>query len=391
MFGYNLSTIIILSIAILVCLKLFRKPKRSSCQIGTDFERSGLGSGSQNNFEFDGNKALDIFFKVQSAWTSRDMVTARNFLTEEMYRILQTDVEKMKKEQKINKLQNIGIRSVDITESWEDSGQYFITARIIASLLDYTVDEVTGKVLDGSDKNPTTFEEYWTFSRLTGNNQWQLSAIQQASNVSTNPNYEKDNRQISSVPKPERIPASVSFLQEFPSGSTVSKDAENDVISLLNLGVELHNQGNDKDSVRCFNKTISLNPSYIHAIGVHRNRAIAIGSYLGLGKRKPHINLDYCIAVEHMLNDFEAIIGLYVTNEGSISERSDSAFFKDCFNMAMSNYMPYGLSIGAYEDKGSYHRYQEQLSHEWEICFVHDPRNALSVNGKIYPHHRLPK
>lgn len=193
------------------------------------------------------------------------------------------------------------------------------------------------------------------------------------------------------TPKPESSPSRVSFLQEFPSGSIMSPESENNVISLINLSMDLHEKGNDKDAVRCLNKALSLNPSYIHAIGVHRNRAIAIASYLGLGKRKPYINLDFCIAVEHMLRDFEAIIGLYATNEASILERDDSDFFKDCFNMAMTNYMPYGLSIGAYEDKGSYHEYKYQLSHEWKISFVADPRNALSVNGQIYPHHRLPK
>jgi len=51
---------------------------------------------------------------------------------------------------------------------------------VYANLLDYTIDEATGTVLSGSKTEPVKFEEYWTFTRLVGNNPWQLSAIQQA-------------------------------------------------------------------------------------------------------------------------------------------------------------------------------------------------------------------
>jgi len=71
------------------------------------------------------------------------------------------------------------VRSVDISEAWQESGQDFITVRIYANLLDYTVDEKTDQVLSGSKTEPVKFEEYWTFTRQVGNNPWQLSAIQQ--------------------------------------------------------------------------------------------------------------------------------------------------------------------------------------------------------------------
>jgi predicted lipid-binding transport protein (Tim44 family) len=47
-------------------------------------------------------------------------------------------------------------------------------------MLDYTVDEHSGQVYEGSRTTPVRFEEYWTFVRPCGPNAWQLSAIQQA-------------------------------------------------------------------------------------------------------------------------------------------------------------------------------------------------------------------
>ena len=122
---------------------------------------------------------MDNFFKIQGAWINRDMTVVRNLLTEEMVGILQRDADKLKTEKKINKLDNIAVRSVEITEAWQEEGTDFITVRIVASILDYTVSE-SGELLSGSKSEPVKFEEYWTFTRPVGNHDWQLSAINQA-------------------------------------------------------------------------------------------------------------------------------------------------------------------------------------------------------------------
>jgi predicted lipid-binding transport protein (Tim44 family) len=123
---------------------------------------------------------MDHFFNIQGAWANRDMSGTRSLLTEEMFRIIQEDAEKLKSEGKINRLENIAVRSVDIVEAWQESGRDYITVRFYANILDYTADEATGKVVSGSKTEPVKFEEYWTFTRAVGNNPWQLSAIQQA-------------------------------------------------------------------------------------------------------------------------------------------------------------------------------------------------------------------
>jgi predicted lipid-binding transport protein (Tim44 family) len=143
----------------------------------------GLGYVRQMDSSFDEARfqdlCLDAFFKVQGAWANRDMSSVKGLLTEEMYRLLQEDAERLKADHQINRLENIAVRSVDLTEAWQESGQDFITVRIYANLLDYTVDETSGQLLSGSKTEPVKFEEYWTFTRQVGNNPWQLSAIQQ--------------------------------------------------------------------------------------------------------------------------------------------------------------------------------------------------------------------
>ncbi|MDP3182154.1 MAG: Tim44 domain-containing protein [Desulfobaccales bacterium] len=125
------------------------------------------------------DQCMDAFFKIQGAYANRDMAGVRNLLTDQMYRLLQADADKLKADKQINRLENIAVRSVDVTEAWQESGADFITVRVYANLLDYTVDETSGAVLSGSKTDPVKFEEYWTFTRPVGNNPWQLSAINQ--------------------------------------------------------------------------------------------------------------------------------------------------------------------------------------------------------------------
>lgn len=143
---------------------------------------SGLAAITRSDMSFEerrfGDLVMDIFFKIQGAWMNRNLATVSSLLTDEMARLLQSDVDKLLSEKKINRLENIAVRKVEIVEAWQEVGQDYVTAQIYANLLDYTTDEM-GNVIAGSKTDPVKFEEYWTFVRPTGNNPWRLSGIDQ--------------------------------------------------------------------------------------------------------------------------------------------------------------------------------------------------------------------
>jgi predicted lipid-binding transport protein (Tim44 family) len=149
----------------------------------SDLER-GLGHIQQMDHSFDpvrfSDTASDIFFKVQSAWMGRDMTPVRDLLSPEMYEAMQKDCERLRAEHRIDRMENIAVRSVDVSEAWQESGRDYVTVHFLASMLDYTIDERTDQVIKGSRSEPVKFEEYWTFVRPAGPNPWRLSAIQQA-------------------------------------------------------------------------------------------------------------------------------------------------------------------------------------------------------------------
>ncbi len=144
---------------------------------------TGLSHIRQMDYSFDEERfrdqVMDIFFRIQGAWMNRDLAPVGSLFTDEMRRILQADVDGLLREKRVNRLENIAVRSVEVVEAWQESGHDFITTLIYANLLDYTTDDATGAVVAGSKTDPVKFEEYWTFTRSVGNNPWQLSAIDQ--------------------------------------------------------------------------------------------------------------------------------------------------------------------------------------------------------------------
>lgn len=123
--------------------------------------------------------AEDSFFKIQSAWTKRDLSNVRNLLTPQMLNTFQDDINRYMANKQFNRLENIAVRQVDIVDAVQDQGEEYITVKFLASLLDYVVDETTGQTVSGSTSDPVKFLEYWTFTRKVGQRNWALAGITQ--------------------------------------------------------------------------------------------------------------------------------------------------------------------------------------------------------------------
>jgi predicted lipid-binding transport protein (Tim44 family) len=151
-------------------------PARDELEEGLSYIRQMDPGFDEKRFN---DNVMDMFFRIQGAFMNRDLSSASGLLTDELRGLLQRDVDTLLRDKKVNRLENIAVRSVEISEAWQESGKDFVTAMIYANLLDYTTDDTTGAVLSGSKTEPVKFEEYWTFTRPVGNNPWKLSAINQ--------------------------------------------------------------------------------------------------------------------------------------------------------------------------------------------------------------------
>ncbi|WP_129126544.1 Tim44 domain-containing protein [Geomonas oryzae] len=151
------------------------EPARGDLQTGLSHLRQMDAGFDENRFK---DLVMDNFFRIQGGWMNRDLQALSPLLTPEMQGVFKEDVERLLREGRVNRLENIAVRSVELAEVWQEAGQDYITALIYANLLDYTTDE-NGTVVAGSKTEPVKFEEYWTFTRPVGNNPWRLGAINQ--------------------------------------------------------------------------------------------------------------------------------------------------------------------------------------------------------------------
>jgi predicted lipid-binding transport protein (Tim44 family) len=141
----------------------------------------GLAMIRQTDSGFDANHfvevASDVFFKVQAGWMRRDIASYRHLLGEELAAEYDRQFAEMRQLGHINKLESISIRKVEIVAAGQENGEDFVTVLFTANLLDYTVDEHSDALVEGSMTDPVKFAEEWTWARPVGTEAWRLEGI----------------------------------------------------------------------------------------------------------------------------------------------------------------------------------------------------------------------
>lgn len=154
----------------------------SSMTESMDPVEEGLSQIRQTDRSFDPDYFVeissDVFFKVQAGWMRRDLDSYRHLLGDQLAREYEGHFAEMRQKGQVNKLESIAIRGVKIVEAGSDGVEDFVTVQFTANLLDYTVDDKTDELLEGSMTEPVKFDEKWTWARPTGTEEWKLEGIQ---------------------------------------------------------------------------------------------------------------------------------------------------------------------------------------------------------------------
>ncbi len=124
--------------------------------------------------------AQDVFFQVQAGWMRRDIASYRHLLDDRLAQEYEGHFAEMRQKGQVNKLENIAVRSVELSDAGIDGSEEFVTLLFRANLLDYTLDEISGSVVAGSMTTPVKFAEQWTWSRPLGETNWKLAGIELA-------------------------------------------------------------------------------------------------------------------------------------------------------------------------------------------------------------------
>lgn len=142
---------------------------------------AGLAEIRRNDPDFEPDYFLevasDVFFKIQAGWMRRDLSTFRHLLGEQLAGEYADHFADMKARGVINKLESIAVRNIKVQKAGSTGTEDYVTVLFSANLLDYTVDEASGEVVEGSMTEPVKFEEEWTWARPVGTQEWRLEGI----------------------------------------------------------------------------------------------------------------------------------------------------------------------------------------------------------------------
>jgi hypothetical protein len=121
--------------------------------------------------------ASNIFFMMQDAWMSRNLVTVKELITPRLYDDYKIQLDLMLKNREQNILSNIHISKIHIIgcEDYLNDSQDSFVAYIKGSILDYTINEKSGEIIKNSKKENERFADTYHFIRK--DDMWLLNQI----------------------------------------------------------------------------------------------------------------------------------------------------------------------------------------------------------------------
>lgn len=123
-----------------------------------------------------------VFFKIQEAWTNNDINIAKEYVSDKVYDLYNSKLQWMKVNNKRNILDKIKLleaKPVGVV-SFADKKDDFMWFYIKASLIDYTINEISGQLIEGKTYR-TRFDEYWKFK--WNEHEWVLDEILQTGEI----------------------------------------------------------------------------------------------------------------------------------------------------------------------------------------------------------------
>ena len=150
---------------------------------GTDLDR-GVQDIRRTDRGFDAPRfagyAGMMFRDLQNAVMARAAASLRSRLTGPMYVEIEARCDRLRASGRSAHFAEVDVTS-EVSEAWQDGDRDFVTAYVAGSMLSHTVDDATGKVVDGSRALPARVAVFLTFTRPAGLNFWMLSIIQEES------------------------------------------------------------------------------------------------------------------------------------------------------------------------------------------------------------------
>lgn len=165
--------------SIIFAMRVYKKQRKSKKLI-RQLKRIDKG-WNYNDIE---KRVKEAFYIIQNAWCERNQDIARDYMSDRIYELHSNKTNWMIIKNQKNILKDVyllDIKPVCVKDFLDDSKDA-IWFYIKASMVDYTIDEITMEIIEGNSRREK-FVEYWKFIR--GEHGWVLDEILQEDEFQT--------------------------------------------------------------------------------------------------------------------------------------------------------------------------------------------------------------
>lgn len=148
------------------------RPVAPGAQRTADSRLRPLAEYSALDGAFDGaalsEKLSNLYVQMQNAWTARDIEPVRPWFTDALWSQMDRQVQFLREKGRTNYVERIAVLGVDLRGFFQADGDDHLIAELRTRIVDYTLDDKTGKLVSGDQRREKFMTYEWELVRPTG-------------------------------------------------------------------------------------------------------------------------------------------------------------------------------------------------------------------------------
>lgn len=122
------------------------------------------------NFSADAlrERLSNLYVQMQNAWTNKDITPLRPYFTDALYNQYARQAEMFKSAGRTNYVERISVLGTTLRGYFQQEGYDHIVVEMRTRIVDYTLDDATGKLLSGSRTSEKFMTYEWDIARKSG-------------------------------------------------------------------------------------------------------------------------------------------------------------------------------------------------------------------------------
>lgn len=170
----SIVIVVILVVAFVVFNGKSKKGKRGSVSWNTAANRKlqPIADYTKLDEKFDANaltaKLSNLYVQMQECWQKKDISPIRPHCTDVFFTQMENQIARKKQQGQTNYIERIAVLSTELRGFCQENGNDVIVARLKTRIVDYTLDDKTGKLISGSRDKEKFMVYEWDLVRPTG-------------------------------------------------------------------------------------------------------------------------------------------------------------------------------------------------------------------------------